>query len=492
MLINWHQLRKNIQLNGQHFINGKSCDSHDGSTISKKSPIDGSWLLDFARGKKSDIDSAVDAADNAFQIWSNLQPSKRKELLLNFANIIEQNKEELALLETIDMGKPVQESLSVDLNATINCFRYYAEAIDKIYGEVAPTANNSFAYIVREPVGVVGVIVPWNYPLIMTAWKLAPALAVGNTVVVKPSERSPLTAIKLAKLASEAGIPDGVINVVCGYGHEAGEALALHDRVRVLGFTGSVAVGKKILAYSSQSNLKHVYNELGGKSAVLVFNDYHDLDNIARGICGSMFYNQGQSCNAPSRVLVSEDIADELIQLLVQKTKQFKVGDPFSADKVLGAVVDEKHMNHILSYIESGYKDGAKCLIGGKQINQESGGYYLEPAIFDHVTMDMKIAQEEIFGPVLSVIRFKTEEEAIKLANSTEFGLQAGIWSNDINRVHRVARKLQAGTVHVNQYDGDNITVPFGGVKQSGNGRDKSLHALDKYSELKTIWIQID
>ena len=494
MTRNWQQYRETVKLDGRHWINGKRTHSIDGSTIDKQSPIDGKHLISFARGKSTDIELAVSSAYSSFNsgVWSDLAPAERKEVLFKFAKLIEDNAEELALLETLDMGKPVNESLAVDVGAAVRCFRWYAEAIDKIYGEVAPTGSNSLAYIIRQPIGVVGVVVPWNYPLIMTAWKLAPALATGNSIVLKPSERSPLTGLRLGELAQQAGIPDGVLNVVTGYGHEAGEALALHPKVGALGFTGSTAVGKKMLAYASQSNLKRVYNELGGKSAVLVFNDYSDLERVAATIAGSMFYNQGESCNAPSRVLVQEDIADKFVALLAARAPMHQPSDPLSGNASMGAMVDEKHMQMVLSFIESGKAEGAKCITGGKQALVSSGGYYIEPTIFDQVKPDMKIAREEIFGPVLSVIRFKDEAEAIELANNSDYGLQAGIWSDNVNRVHRVARRLQAGTVHVNQYDGDNITVPFGGVKQSGNGRDKSLHALDKYTELKTVWLQID
>ena len=493
-IANWHEYRNKIKLNNTHWINGSFVESKSGQTIDKQTPIDGKHLVSFARGTKADVDTAVAAAKKAFcsGIWSDLAPAKRKAILLNFAKLIEDNCNELAMLETLDMGKPISESINVDVSATVNCFRYYAEAIDKVYGEVAPTGPDSFAYIIKQPVGVVGAIVPWNYPLIMTAWKLAPALAAGNAVVLKPSERSPLSALKLAELAKEALIPDGVLNVVLGYGHEAGEALALHPDVNVLGFTGSTLTGKKMLAYSSQSNLKRIYNELGGKSAVLVFNDYNNLERAAATLAGSMFYNQGQSCNAPSRILVQEDIADEMVKLLAKRAPLHQPADPLLPTTGMGAMVDQKHMERVLAYIETGNKNGAECIVGGKRALSDSGGYYIEPTIFDKVTPNMTIAQEEIFGPVLSVIRFKTEAEALQIANASDYGLQAGIWSNDVSRIHRLARKLQAGTVHVNQFDGDNITVPFGGVKQSGNGRDKSLHALDKYTELKTVWLQIN
>ncbi|MBT9597567.1 MAG: aldehyde dehydrogenase family protein, partial [Vitreoscilla sp.] len=337
-----------------------------------------------------------------------------------------------------------------------------------------------------------GAIVPWNYPMIMAAWKLGPALAAGNSVVLKPSEKSPFTALRLAELAVEAGIPPGVFNVVPGYGHEAGEALAMHMEVDAIGFTGSTRVGRRMYEYAGKSNLKRVYNELGGKSAFLVFNDHEDIARAARTVAGSMFFNQGESCNAPSRVLVQDDIVAEFAQLVAAEAPKYAPGDPLDAATELGALVDETQMRTVLSYIDAGHQEGAKVLAGGRQARAESGGFYVEPTVFAEVNNGMKIAREEIFGPVLGIIRFKTEEEAVALANNSSYGLQASVWSHNINRAHRVARALKAGTVHVNQYDEDDITVPFGGFKQSGNGRDKSLHAFDKYTELKTTWIRLD
>jgi len=403
-----------------------------------------------------------------------------------------QNKEELALLETLDMGKPIQFSLDADVPGAARCIAWYAEAIDKVYDEIAPTPANSLALIQREPVGVVGAIVPWNYPMLMAAWKIGPALATGNSLVLKPSEKSPLTAMRLAELALEAGLPEGVFSVVPGHGDEAGEALALHMDVDALGFTGSTRVGRKMLAYAGRSNLKRVFNELGGKSAFIVFEDFDDLDRAAQAVAGSVFYNQGESCNAPSRLLVHESIADAVVLAVARQTTRFQPGDPLSPRTQMGALVDEAQLSAVLGYIASGQAQGAECVIGGQRARQESGGYYVEPTIFDHVRSDMTIAQEEIFGPVLSVIRFKTEDEAVALANDSSYGLQASVWSRHIDRAHRVARELKVGTVHVNQYDEDDITVPFGGVKQSGNGRDKSLHALDKYTDLKTTWIRLE
>jgi gamma-glutamyl-gamma-aminobutyraldehyde dehydrogenase len=390
------------------------------------------------------------------------------------------------------MGKPIQYALAVDVPATARTIAWYAEAVDKIYDEIAPTPDSALALITREPVGVVGVIVPWNYPMIMAAWKLGPALAAGNSVVLKPSEKSPLTALRLAELAVEAGVPPGVFNVVPGFGHEAGEALALHMDVDAIGFTGSTRTGRRMLEYAGRSNLKRVFNELGGKSAFVVFDDFGDLERAAKTAAGSMFFNQGESCNAPSRVLVHESIAERFVEIVAAEAPKYQPADPLQPGTELGALVDETQMRTVLGYIEAGEREGARLVCGGRRAREASGGFYVEPTVFDGVANGMTIAREEIFGPVLSVIRFKTEAEAIALANASAYGLQASVWSDHLSRAHRVARALRAGTVHVNQYDEDDITVPFGGVKQSGNGRDKSLHAFDKVTELKTTWLRID
>ncbi|MBQ0931022.1 aldehyde dehydrogenase [Ideonella sp. 4Y16] len=492
--IDWAARAADLRPDGRALIDGKRVDAADGQTFAKHSPIDNRLLGAVARGQAADIDAAVLAARAAFddRRWAGKAPAVRKKILQRFADKILAAKEELALLETLDMGKPIQYSLSVDVPSTARCIAWYAEAVDKIYDEIAPTPDSALALITREAMGVIGAIVPWNYPMIMAAWKLGPALAAGNSVVLKPSEKSPYTALRLAELAIEAGIPPGVFNVVPGFGHEAGEALALHMEVDAIGFTGSTRVGRRMLDYAGRSNLKRVYNELGGKSAFVVFDDFKDLARAARTVAGSMFFNQGESCNAPSRVLVQASVADEFVRLVAAEAPKYAPGDPLNPATELGALVDETQLKTVLGYIDAGHAEGGRCVTGGRQARAETGGYYVEPTVFDGIRNDMKIAREEIFGPVMSVIRFQDEAEALALANGSAYGLQASVWSDNINRAHRVARGLRAGTVHVNQYDEDDITVPFGGYKQSGNGRDKSLHAFDKYTELKTTWIRID
>ena len=492
--IDWTARAAALQLDGRAFIGGQRVAALAGETFGCVSPLDGRTLAPVARGQAADIDAAVLSARRAFDDgrWARKAPAQRKKVLQRFAELILGAKEELALLETLDMGKPIKYSLSVDVPSTARCIAWYAEAVDKVYDEIAPTPHSALALITREPMGVIGAIVPWNYPMIMASWKLGPALAAGNSVVLKPSEKSPLTALRLAELALQAGLPDGVFNVVPGYGHEAGEALALHPQVDAIGFTGSTRVGRKMLEYAGRSNLKRVYNELGGKSAFIVFPDFDDLQRAAQTVAGSMFFNQGESCNAPSRVFVHDSIADDFVKTVTAEAPKYRPGDPLDAGTELGALVDDTQLRTVMGYIDAGQSEGARLAAGGRQSRQDSGGYFVEPTVFDGVSNTMKIAREEIFGPVLSVIRFKTEEEAVAMANDSAYGLQASVWSSNINRAHRVARALRAGTVHVNQYDEDDITVPFGGFKQSGNGRDKSLHAFDKYTELKTTWIRLD
>ena len=490
----WHARAKSLKIDGRAFIGGVRMPAAGGQTFECFSPIDNRKLADVASCQEIDVNLAVACARTAFndRRWAGLSPRERKQAMIRFADLLITNREELALLETLDMGKPISASLSVDVNSAANSLSWFGEAIDKVYDEIAPTADNTLGMITREPMGVVGAIVPWNYPILMACWKIAPALASGNSVVLKPSEKSPLTALRLGDLALEAGIPAGVLNITPGFGEQAGTPLAMHMDVDCIAFTGSTGVGKKIQIMAGQSNLKRAWCELGGKSPNIVFADCKDLDKAAAASIGSIFYNQGESCNAPSRLLVERAIKDAFVKKLLAHLPDYQPGDPLDEKTTMGAIVDCGQMENVLKYIASGKAQGAKLLAGGAQVRTETGGFYISPTVFDAVTNDMTIAAEEIFGPVLSIIAFDSEEEAIKIANDTPYGLAAAIWTQDISRAHLVAQRLRAGTVHVNSYDEDDITVPFGGYKQSGNGRDKSLHALEKYTELKPTWIRLN
>lgn len=491
--ISWHERARKLEFRTQAFIDGRYVDAASGATFDSLNPATGKLLARVAAGDAEDVNRAVISARAAFRKggWSALAPAKRKRTLLRFAELIREHAEELALLETLNMGKPITDSLNIDVPAAVRCVQWYAEAIDKVYGEVAPTGPEALALVTREPLGVVGAIVPWNFPLIMAAWKFAPVLASGNTLVLKPSEKSPLTALKVAELAVEAGIPSGVFNVVPGLGPTAGKALALHMDVDAVAFTGSTATGRQVMQYAGQSNLKRVSLECGGKSPNIVLADYPNLDKAATAAASAIFFNQGEMCSAGSRLLLQEGIQEVVLEKLQAISRTLQPGDPLDANTRLGAIVDETQMKRILGYIDSGREDGASLRIGGRRVREDSGGYFIEPTVFEGVKPAMAIAREEIFGPVLSVITFKTVDEAIEIANDVIYGLAAAVWTSDITTAHRVARALRAGSVFVNCYDDDDITVPFGGFKQSGIGRDKSLHALEKYTELKTTWISL-
>ena len=489
----WHQRARSLVIEGRAFIDGRYVHAVSGLTFDRASPIDGRVVAQVASTDVADVDLAVAAARRSFEsgAWSRQPPRERKRVLLRFAELILEHRDELALLETLDMGKPISDSLAVDVNSTARCIAWYAEAIDKIYDEVAPTGHDALALVTREPVGVVAAIVPWNFPLIMAAWKIGPALAAGNSFILKPSEKSSLTAIRIAELAARAGIPDGVFNVLPGFGNTAGQALALHMDVDCIGFTGSTRTGKLMLQCSGQSNMKRVWLECGGKSPNIILADCPDLDRAAAAAASAIFFNQGEMCSAGSRLIVEESVRDEVLEKVIAASRDLQPGDPLDPATRMGAIVDDVQLQTVLGYIEAGRADGATILAGGRRARQETGGFYVEPTIFGDVRQQMRIAREEIFGPVLAAITVKDAEEAVRVGNSVIYGLAAAIWTRDITRAHRMARALRSGMVYVNCYDADDITVPFGGYKQSGTGRDKSLHAFDKYTEMKTTWIDL-
>lgn len=489
----WQNKANTLSFEGRALIDGVLVDSLSGETFACHSPIDGRLLTQVASCDSADADRAVAAARAQFSkgSWSQLPPVVRKKIMHKFADLIDANRDELALLETLDMGKPIGDSLAVDVPATARCIRWCAEAVDKVFGEVAPTAPNELGMVTQEAIGVVAAIVPWNFPMIMASWKLGPALATGNSVVLKPSEKSPLTAIRLGQLALEAGIPAGVFNVVPGYGQKIGHALAMHMDVDCLVFTGSTGVAKQLFVCSGQSNMKRVWVEAGGKSPNIIFADAPDLEEAAKVAASAIAYNQGEVCTAGSRLLVEDSIADAFVARVNHYMQSWQPGHPLDPQTQCGAIVDDLQLDRVAAYIEAGKEGGASMTFGGMKPSVVDGGCYVQPTVFDHVTSDMKIAKEEIFGPVLAVIRFSSEAEAIQIANDTEYGLAAGIWTRDLGRAHRVAKAVRAGSVWVNQYDGGDMTAPFGGFKQSGNGRDKSLHAFEKYTETKATWIKL-
>ena len=487
----WKQKAGTVQLRTQAFINGKYVDAVSGKTFDCINPATMTSIADISSCDEEDVNLAVAAARKTFNsgVWSSQAPAERKAVLLKIADLIRQNHEEFAVLESIDMGKPVMDAYNVDVPGAAMFWQWYAEAIDKIYDEVAPTGLGNLALVRRQALGVVGAVVPWNFPLDMATWKCAPALAAGNSVVLKPAEQSSLSALRLAEIAIEAGLPEGVLNVVPGMGEEAGKALGLHMDVDCLAFTGSTEVGKYFMQYAGQSNMKQVWLECGGKSPNLVFADTDDIDAAADMAAFGIFFNQGEVCSANSRLLVERSIKDELVEKLIERSKSAQPGDPLNPDTKMGAIVEARQTDRVMDYVDEGKKE-ANLVVGGERATIDGSNNFVTPTIFDDVSNDMMIAREEIFGPVLAVTSFDKEEEAIKIANDTIYGLAASVWTSNLSRAHRVSDALMAGTVSVNTVDALSPMTPFGGFKQSGFGRDLSLHAFDKYTALKTTWIK--
>ncbi len=472
----------------QLWIGGKSVAAVSGKTFATVNPATGATICQVAEGDAADVDLAVKAAREAFDHgpWGRMNASERGKLLYKLADAIEAQLPELAALETLDNGKPISDSLAADLPLTISCYRYFAGWADKNHGLTIPIDGDYFCYTRHEAIGVVGQIIPWNFPLLMMAWKWAPALACGNTLVLKPAEQTPLTALRIAQIASEVGFPPGVVNVVPGYGPTAGAALASHPDVDKIAFTGETGTGKLVMTAAAQSNLKRVSLELGGKSPNIVFDDA-DLDAAIEGAYFGLFFNQGQCCVAGSRLFVQESIYDEFVHKIGEKARGRKLGDPFDPATEQGPQVSAEQMQRVQSYISAGQKAGAKQIVGGTPTGVDPAGYFVQPTIFADVHDEMQIAQEEIFGPVMSILKFRDAAEVVARGNRTQYGLAAAVWTTDVRKALQVSNQLKAGTVWVNCYDVFDARAPFGGYKMSGIGRELGAYALQLYTEVKTV-----
>jgi acyl-CoA reductase-like NAD-dependent aldehyde dehydrogenase len=493
-LAHWTEAAASVDPRNKMLIDGEWVDSSSGKTFETVNPATGLPITSVAEGTEADINAAVSSARAAFEDgrWSNLNPRDRGQTLIKLAKLIEGNGDELQLLETLDVGKPIRYSRRVDVAQAVHTYSWYGEAADKLYDDIAPTGPDALGLITREPIGVVGSVTTWNFPMMINSWKLAPALVAGNSVVLKPAEQSPLSALRVAELALEAGIPPGVLNVVPGYGETAGRALGLHPDVDGITFTGSTEVGKLFLQYAGQSNMKRVSAETGGKTPNIIFADAPDLAFAIGAVGFSIFWNTGEMCIAGSRLLVERSVYDRVVEEVGELSKSWMPGDPLDPATKAGPIVDQAQLDRVLHYVQRGQEQGARLVAGGNRSMSDSGGYYIEPTVFADVNNDMDIARDEIFGPVLSIIPFDTEQEALAIANETKYGLSAAVWTSDLGRAHRMSAALKAGTVWINNFDTSDITAPFGGYKESGfGGKDKSLLALDKYTNVKTTWINL-
>ena len=482
-----------LKFRTQPFIGGKFTPASGGKSYSSINPANGKPIAEIASGETADIDRAVAVARKAFDagVWSRLKPSDRKTVMLRFVELLEANAMEIALLDSLDAGKPIFDCVNIDIPDTIHCIHWHAELIDKLYERIAPSGPDNVALIVREPIGVVGMILPWNFPAQMMAWKIGPALAAGNSIVLKPAKQTSLSALRIAELAVEAGIPAGVLNVVPGPGSVLGAALCRHMDVDMVAFTGSTSVGRDLLRYSAESNLKRIILELGGKNPQVVLADA-DVEQVAPHAVNAAFWNMGENCSAGSRLIVHRSIKDQLVERILAECQAWPVGDPLNPKTRVGPLIEPAHMETVLGYIEAGKAEGAQLVLGGKRVLPKTGGNFVELTIFDEVTQRMKIAREEIFGPVLAVIPVDSDEEAVAVANDTNYGLAASLHTRDISKAHRFARAIRAGVVSVNSFSEGDLTTPFGGFKESGFfGRDKSTYAHEQYSELKTVWMQL-